>query len=195
MLVSLLIGTRSCLVALLGAGMLELPRLALAVKPGVTGLGVLLEPALAFGCFEFTVADDRQLRFELPAGLTETLKPPQLGEPAGQLLALSGGGLGLPGRILRISERVDQLGVVGQGGDHPRRLVTLSARAVKLRGGLVALLTGTVKPDAVALARIRQRTPRPLTPVSVGVRVGLAGLSGGGGALPGVLARDMLLVG
>lgn len=70
-----------------------------------------------------------------------------------ELPCLDGRILGLPGRVPGVGERVLHLGVVGQGGHHPRRLVTLTPGVLQLDGGLVALHAGAVKLGALLVAR------------------------------------------
>ncbi|MDQ2758866.1 MAG: hypothetical protein M3Y17_00095 [Actinomycetota bacterium] len=78
-IVGLLIGVLGLLVALLSAGMPDLPRLTLLLEPGLTALGLLLKALLALFCLTLTVAGRGQLSFEYPAALPEALKSSQVG--------------------------------------------------------------------------------------------------------------------
>ncbi len=140
----LLIRPRRSLVVLRGAGVLSVPDLALLSQPSLTALGVLLKTLLALSGLAFPIPGLGQLSFERPAVLSETLKPSQVAELVGELPGLAGGILSLPGRVLSVTERVLDLRVARQGGDHPRRQVTLSPRVLQLRGGLVALLASVL---------------------------------------------------
>lgn len=77
-IVGLLIGVLGGVVALLSAGMPDLPRLTLLLEPGLTALGLLLKPLLALFCLTLTVAGRGQLSFEYPAALPEALKTSQV---------------------------------------------------------------------------------------------------------------------
>ncbi len=130
--------------------MLSLPPLALLIKLDLAALRLLLEAVLALCCLAFTLASRRQLRFDGSSTLAETRETSQLVELPGELPDLSGGILSLPSGGLSVDERVLDLRVARQGGDHPRRLVTLSPGVLQLHGGLVALHPGFVKPGALS---------------------------------------------
>jgi len=187
-IVGLLIGVLGGVVALLSAGMPDLPRLTLLLEPGLTALGLLLKALLALFCLTLTVAGRGQLSFEYPAALPEALKSSQVGELVGELLAVGSRVLGLLAGGCGVSERVGHLGVAWHESHHPRCLGALLAGPLQLRGGLVALLAGAVKPGALLLAPfalIGRLTPRPAVIVA-GAR--------SSDALSGVLALHALLV-
>lgn len=79
-LLGVLIGVSGGLVALDGAGMLNLPHATALSQPGLAGFGFLLKTLLALEGLTFTVTGRAQLRLECPSALTEPREPPQLGE-------------------------------------------------------------------------------------------------------------------
>jgi hypothetical protein len=79
-LLSVLIGARGSLVALDGAGMLNLPHLTALNQPGLAGFGLLLKTLLTLERLTFTVTHRAQLRLECPSALPEPREPPQVGE-------------------------------------------------------------------------------------------------------------------
>ena len=140
----LLIRPRRSVVVVRGAGMLSVPDLALLSQTSLTALGVLLQTLLTLSGLAFEVPGLGQLSFEHPPTLAETGEPPQVAELVGELPGPGASILGLPDRVLGVDERVLDLGVARQGGDHPRRQVTLSPGVLQLRGGLVAQLASVL---------------------------------------------------
>ena len=132
------------MVVLWGAGVLSVPDLALLVKTGLTAGGVLLQTLLTLDGPLFPVPGFGQLDFERPPALPETGKTSQVAELIGELPGLGAGILGLPSRVLSVSERVLDLRVARHRRDHPHHQVTLSPRVLQLRGGLVALLASVL---------------------------------------------------
>ncbi len=141
-LLGLLIRLLGGLVALLSAGMLGLPHLALAVKLGLTALGLLLKALLALCCLAFALPGRGQLSFEGPSALPQARETSQIAELIGELLAVGGGVVGLPGRVLSIAERA--------WGNWGSRGMVAIARAAWSRSGVSAA------PISGALRRCRR---------------------------------------